>query len=270
MAQLRPPFAGPTHQDGGKDIPDDVTCTVTFRHLGYPDEHNIIMILPALDDAQGDGVLKGKEYYFRLPGDANVSPRPYFRTLALSAQQAAVRLVALQSPEHASRLVAPEYLFARFAWTVFAYSAQFLQQGVKRVLYIVRDGETSKQEVNGDQCTQLYLSRKSRSLSPSKRKRDDRGSVQEGECGTEEQEDEDEDDGRYRGRARLRGPTILAALEATESRSLLADDIPWLTDTSTLASDADAPSPADTDASPSLNAKDDLPVRGTEIDRLPA
>lgn len=106
MAQLRPPFAAPTHQDGGKDIPEDVTCTVTFRHPGYPDEHNIIMVLPALDDVQGgvhhetaliacavvagnrwdgflseqrtgsgvltprDGVLKGKEYYFRLPDNA--------------------------------------------------------------------------------------------------------------------------------------------------------------------------------------------------------
>jgi hypothetical protein len=53
MAQVRSAFAAPTHQDGGKDIPDDVTCTVTFRHPGYPDEHNIIMILPALDHAQG-------------------------------------------------------------------------------------------------------------------------------------------------------------------------------------------------------------------------
>jgi hypothetical protein len=106
MAQVRSAFAAPTHQDGGKDIPDDVTCTVTFRHPGYPDEHNIIMILPALDHAQGgihhetaliacavvagnrwdgflseqrtgsgvltprDGVLRGKEYYFRLPDDA--------------------------------------------------------------------------------------------------------------------------------------------------------------------------------------------------------
>jgi hypothetical protein len=153
MAQLRPPFAAPTHQDGGKDIADDVTCTVTFRHPGYPDEHNIIMVLPALDDAQGglhhetaliacavvagnrwdgflseqrtgsgvltprDGVLRGKEYYFRLPGDAKgrstqqrlcstqqtqtqsdskVSTRPYFRTLALSARQAAACLVAIQ------------------------------------------------------------------------------------------------------------------------------------------------------------------------------
>jgi hypothetical protein len=154
MAQLRPPFAAPTHQDRGKDIPDDVTCTVIFRHPGYPDEHNIIMVLPALDDAQGglhpetaliacavvagnrwdgflseqrtgsgvltpqDGVLRGKEYYFRLPGDAKgrstqqrlyptqltptqsdskVSTRPYFYTLALSARQAAACLVAIQS-----------------------------------------------------------------------------------------------------------------------------------------------------------------------------
>jgi hypothetical protein len=72
-----------------------------------------------------DGVLRGKEYYFRLPGDevgqsstqqqlystqltqtqsdSKVPPCPYFRTLALSARQAAARLVALQSTEHAGR-----------------------------------------------------------------------------------------------------------------------------------------------------------------------
>jgi hypothetical protein len=161
MAQARPPFAAPTQPDGGKDIPDDVTRTVTFRHAGYPDEHNIIMVLPALDDAQGgihhetaliacavvagnrwdgflsedrtgsgiltprDGVLRGKEYYFRLPGDergrsstqqrlnptqltqtqsdGKVSTRPSFHPLALFAQQAAARLVANQSTEHAGR-----------------------------------------------------------------------------------------------------------------------------------------------------------------------
>jgi hypothetical protein len=112
------------------------------------------MVLPALDDARGgihhetaliacavvagnrwngflsedrtgsgvltprDGVLRGKEYYFRLPDDAKgrstqqqlhpsqltqtqsdskVSLRPYFHTLALSARQAAACLVAIQS-----------------------------------------------------------------------------------------------------------------------------------------------------------------------------
>jgi hypothetical protein len=156
--------------------------------------------------------------------------------------------------------VAPEYLFARFAWTVFAYSAQFLQQGVKRVLYIVIDGETSEEEVNGDQCTQLYLSRKSRSLSPSKRKRDDRGSVQESEYGTEEQEDRDADGDRYRGRARLRSPSGLAAPEATASRSLLAGDVSWLTDTSTITSDLEASFAAESSANPSADIEDDLPI----------
>ena len=84
------------------------------------------------------------------------------------------------------------------------------------------------------------------------------------------QEDEDEDGGRYRGRARPRSPAVLAALEATESRSRLADDISWLTDTSTLASDPDAPFPADIDASSDVDVKDDLPIRETETDRLPA
>lgn len=106
MAQVRPPFAAPTHQDGGRDIPEDATHTVTFRHPGYRDEHNIIMVLPALDDAQGgihhetaltacaivagnrwngflreqrtgsrvttprDGILKGKDYFFCLSDDA--------------------------------------------------------------------------------------------------------------------------------------------------------------------------------------------------------
>jgi hypothetical protein len=156
--------------------------------------------------------------------------------------------------------VAPEYLFARFAWTVFAYSAQFLQQGVKRVLYIVLDGETSEQEVNGDQCTQLYLSRKSRSLSPPKRKRDDRGFVQESEYGTEEQEDRGADGDRYRGRARLRSPSGLAAPEATASRSLLAGDVSWLTDTSTITSDLEASFAAESSANPSADIEDDLPI----------
>ncbi|TIA27468.1 hypothetical protein D6C78_11067 [Aureobasidium pullulans] len=57
-----------------------------------------------------------------------------------------------------------EYIFARFAWTVFAYSAQ--------PLWIAQDGELTVKDYNGDQCTQLYQSRRARSLSASKRKRD--------------------------------------------------------------------------------------------------
>ncbi|KAH0259396.1 hypothetical protein KCU71_g21237, partial [Aureobasidium melanogenum] len=153
--------------------------------------------------------------------------------------------------------VAPEYLFARFTWTVFAYSAQFLEQGTKRALYIVHDGETSDQEVNADQCMQLYLSCKSRSLSLSKRKRNNGGSVQEGECDAEGQEDEGEDEGRYRGRARLRSSSCLAASESTAFQALLA-----VTDTtSTDTHDLDAPSSADPRAAPYAGARNDLPVR---------
>ncbi|KAG9539568.1 hypothetical protein KCU79_g19544, partial [Aureobasidium melanogenum] len=153
--------------------------------------------------------------------------------------------------------VAPEYLFARFAWTVFAYSAQFPEQGTKRALYIVHDGETSDQEVNADQCMQLYLSCKSRSLSLSKRKRNNGGSVQEGECDAEGQEDEGEDEGRYRGRARLRSSSCLAASESTAFQALLA-----VTDTtSTDTHDLDAPSSADPRAAPYAGARNDLPVR---------
>ncbi|THV63719.1 hypothetical protein D6D28_10445 [Aureobasidium pullulans] len=129
--------------------------------------------------------------------------------------------VALQ-PLH---VVAPEYLFARFAWTVFAYSVQCLQQDIKRALYIARDGETSEQEVNRDQCMQLYLTHKCRSLSPFKRKRDDRCPAREGDCDTEEQQDEDEDEDRHKGRARLRSTTFLATSKATPPAELLAEDV---------------------------------------------
>jgi hypothetical protein len=194
-----------------------------------------------------------------IPGPATYGLAVHVFSPGLSEQFVKLyHRVAIQ-PLHG---VAPEYLFARFAWIVFAYSAQFLQQGVERVLYIVCDGETSEQEVNGDQCTRLYLSRKSRSLSPSKRKRDDRGSVQEGECGVEEQEDDEEDENRHRGRARLHSPNSLAVPEAAASRSLLAEAVSWLTDTSTVTSDVDDPSssPANSSANPSADTKHDLPV----------
>ncbi|THX67331.1 hypothetical protein D6D08_06736, partial [Aureobasidium pullulans] len=42
----------------------------------------------------------------------------------------------------------------------------------QRALCIVQDGELTVRDYNGDQCTQLYQSRRARSLGPSKRKRD--------------------------------------------------------------------------------------------------
>lgn len=55
--------------------------------------------------------------------------------------------------------MAIQYLFARFAWTVFAQSINFVQQGLKRSLCIhVSDGETSAKEFSGEQCRQLFSS----------------------------------------------------------------------------------------------------------------
>lgn len=97
---------------------------MTFRHPGYRDEHNIIMVLPALDDAQGgihhetaltacaivagnrwdgflreqgtgsrvttprDGILKGKDYFFcSVPSTVAVKRQEMSR-----ARRASVRL----------------------------------------------------------------------------------------------------------------------------------------------------------------------------------
>ncbi|THW10453.1 hypothetical protein D6D23_10609 [Aureobasidium pullulans] len=67
------------------------------------------MVLPTLDNAQEGiyyetalNVCAGKEYYFRVSDDAEVSSRPYFRTLALSTRKPAIKLVAIQNTQHAT------------------------------------------------------------------------------------------------------------------------------------------------------------------------
>ena len=67
-----------------------------------------------------------------------------------------------------------QYILARFAWTIFAQSVNFMQQGLKRRLYIyVGDGETSIVDFLGDQCRQLLASgAKSQSQSPQKQQQD--------------------------------------------------------------------------------------------------
>ncbi|KAI9859116.1 MAG: hypothetical protein M1813_007072 [Trichoglossum hirsutum] len=70
--------------------------------------------------------------------------------------------------------VAIECVLARFAWTIFAQSVDFVQKGSTRRLCIhVGDGEISITEFSGDQCMQFLSSRaKSRSQNPRKRQRD--------------------------------------------------------------------------------------------------
>src|SRR2546430_78301 len=94
-------YMSPSHPDGGRNLPTNLAHKVTFRHPGYNDGNNIILVLPALDHLEGgihyetariacaicannqwdgyftetrtgpqveieiDGILRGKEYYFR-------------------------------------------------------------------------------------------------------------------------------------------------------------------------------------------------------------
>lgn len=101
--ELRALYAQPRHSDG-KHLPAYDSCfKVRFRHPGYSDSNNILIILPGLDHAEGgvhiytaqiacailannrwdgyfterrdgpqvdlgsDGVLRGKDYYFQVP-----------------------------------------------------------------------------------------------------------------------------------------------------------------------------------------------------------
>lgn len=94
--------------------------------------------------------------------------------------------------------VATEYLFARFAWSIFAYSTPFLLNSLKRTLSLYVDGEVKVVEYTGEQCRQFVTGAKSRSQSPRKRQRN---IVQPGP----------EDDGEFRGRKRRRSFELLSS-----------------------------------------------------------
>ncbi|KAF2740331.1 hypothetical protein EJ04DRAFT_572178 [Polyplosphaeria fusca] len=115
--------------------------------------------------------------------------------------------------------VAVQYLLARFAWTIFAQSINFIQQGLKRSLCIhVGDGETSIKDFTGDQCRQLFFSGpKSRSQSPRKRQRDTLIPPPE----------EEEDKEHFRGRARRR------SFDSSSQKSSFNDKL-WATSQDTV------------------------------------
>jgi hypothetical protein len=106
VLQPRSQYKAPLHEDGGQNLPTDLNHRVYLRHPGYSDMGNILMVLPALDHPQGgihyetariacaiiannrwegfltelrtgepaqvgpDGILRGKNYYFRVSKDA--------------------------------------------------------------------------------------------------------------------------------------------------------------------------------------------------------
>ena len=105
----RSQYKTPSHEDGGQNLPEDLNHRVHLRHPGYSDTGNILMVLPALDHPQGgihhetariaraivannkwegfltetraggrtavgsDGILRGKNYYFRVSENAGLA-----------------------------------------------------------------------------------------------------------------------------------------------------------------------------------------------------
>ncbi|KAI9771266.1 MAG: hypothetical protein M1840_002236 [Geoglossum simile] len=116
--QPRSRYNTPSHEDGGQNLPTDLNHGVRLRHPGYSDTGNILMVLPALDHAQGgihhetartacaiiagnrwegfltetrtggavqagpDGILRGKNYYFRVSEDASDEHYPVVPSFA--------------------------------------------------------------------------------------------------------------------------------------------------------------------------------------------
>ncbi|KAF2187453.1 hypothetical protein K469DRAFT_114092 [Zopfia rhizophila CBS 207.26] len=117
---LRPrsQYKTPSHEDGEQNLPIDLNHRVYLRHPGYSDTGGILMVLPALDHPQGgihhetariayaivannrwegflteirtggrtavgsDGILRGKNYYFRVSKDATDKKYPMVPSFA--------------------------------------------------------------------------------------------------------------------------------------------------------------------------------------------
>ncbi|KAF1812193.1 hypothetical protein P152DRAFT_27841, partial [Eremomyces bilateralis CBS 781.70] len=110
--QARKPYPPPTHSDLGASLPkNNDSYNVHFRHPGYPDTNNILLVLPALDSSEGsihhetariacaiianctwegfltetrkgrriaaeaDSLLTLKNYYFRIKEDPDDDPK---------------------------------------------------------------------------------------------------------------------------------------------------------------------------------------------------
>ncbi|KAH8691857.1 hypothetical protein BGW36DRAFT_386495 [Talaromyces proteolyticus] len=117
--------------------------------------------------------------------------------------------------------VASEYLFARFAWTIFQFIPIFIQAGVHRRVAVyepanslsssVASTEPSVKTLSGDECRFLPLRNKPRSSSPKKRK--------------PEEDIGDADLDYRRGRCRTRRDEDASAMGSFDSG--LTADGPW-------------------------------------------
>lgn len=153
----------------------------------------------AVDDARNALLLRSDVHTIFDQKRFAIVPKSAALIVHITAPGSSLELTSLYHNVSLQPLagVAIQYLFARFAWTVFPQSINFVQQGLKRSLCIhVGDGETSIKEFSGEQCRQLFSSApKSRSQSPRKRQRDTFAVPSEDEINNEEY---------FRGRMRRR------------------------------------------------------------------
>ena len=129
-----------------------------------------------VDDAQNAMLLRSDVHTIFDQKRFAIVPKSSVLLVHIIAPGSSLQLMSLYHNVSLQPLVgvAIQYVLARFAWTIFAQSFNFVQQGLKRRLCIyVGDGETSIADFSGDQCRQLLSSgAKSRSQSPRKRQRD--------------------------------------------------------------------------------------------------
>ncbi|KAH0565004.1 hypothetical protein GP486_001602 [Trichoglossum hirsutum] len=129
-----------------------------------------------VDDAQNAILLRSDVHTIFDQKRFAIVPKSSVLLVHIIAPGSSLQLTSLYHNVSLQPLVgvAIQYILTRFAWTIFAQSINFVQQGLTRRLFIyVGDGETSIADFSGDQCRQLLSSgAKSCSQSPRKRQRD--------------------------------------------------------------------------------------------------
>jgi hypothetical protein len=150
-----------------------------------------------VDDAQNAILLRSDVHTIFDQKRFGVVPKSSLLVVHIMAPGSSLELTRLYHNVPLQPLVgvAIQYLLARFAWTVFAYTSGFIQQGMERLLCIHVGDEENIKNFSGEQCRQLFLQGpKSRSQSPRKRQRDTFAAPPE----------EGDDEEQFRGRKRRR------------------------------------------------------------------
>ena len=110
----------------------------------------------------------------------------------------------------------PCFLLARLAWTIFPLLETFLKKGVKRHLLRKTEQGYIVKEEDAKSCTQAWLSARPRSVSPSKRTRNDAAGAQDAYDSDIDVLSDGEDQRRVRKRRRSSSDSDLQNSQATD------------------------------------------------------